>query len=71
MSTQAQKEQVLKHLMQGKKLTPLDALKKFDSIRLAARISELRKEGHLIHSKLITVPSGKRVAQYSLIKTKA
>lgn len=56
---------ILKALHAGDKLTPLDALKRFGSFRLAARIEELRKAGHDV--KVNMVKSGEnRFAEYSL-----
>ncbi len=59
---------IRKHLEKGLKLTPIQALNRFGCFRLASRISELKTGGMNITSKLITVPSGKRVAQYVLVK---
>ena len=57
---------ILKALKNGERLTHLDAEKRFNCLRLGARIYDLKKRGHNIISKMITVPSGKRVAQYWL-----
>lgn len=37
----------------GKRLTPLDALKRYGCFRLAARIHDLRKAGHAIQSRQV------------------
>jgi len=37
---------VLKHLKSGKSLTPLTALSQYGIMRLAARIYDLRQQGH-------------------------
>mgnify|MGYP003657474170 FL=1 len=42
------KEEVLKYLQSGKKLTPLEALNFFGCFRLGARICELREAGYPI-----------------------
>ena len=42
------KEEVLKYLQSGKKLTPLEALNFFGCFRLGARICELRQNGYEI-----------------------
>jgi hypothetical protein len=61
----SQTEQILKHLKKGKKLNPLQALKLYGCFRLASRISELRKDGHLIDT--IPTKKGKKVfASYKL-----
>lgn len=65
-SSKTQKALILKALQQGDRLTHLDAEKRFNCLRLGARIYDLRKRGHNITSIMITVPSGKRVAQYWL-----
>lgn len=65
-SSETQKALILKALQQGDRLTHLDAEKRFNCLRLGARIYDLKKRGHNIISKMITVPSGKRVAQYWL-----
>ena len=49
-----QKEMVLKYMKQGYKITALDALRDIGCFRLAARINELRNEGHKIKSKQIS-----------------
>jgi hypothetical protein len=52
MKTQTQK--ILQHLQSGKPLTPITALNKFGCFRLAARISDLRKDGHTIFTETVT-----------------
>lgn len=64
--SQAQCAQILKALKNGEKITQLEAYSRFNCTRLGARIYDLKQRGHNIVSELITVPSGKRVAQYSL-----
>lgn len=50
-------------LLQGYKLTPLQALQKWGCMRLGARIHELRQEGMDITTTRVTV-NGKTFAQY-------
>ena len=50
-------------LLRGHKLTPLQALKKWGCMRLAARIAELRNKGVHITTTKIT-RNGKTFAQY-------
>ena len=57
---------ILNYLKKGKKLTPLQAVWRFNCLRLSARVYDLRRRGHNIVSKTIQV-SGKRVAEYSLV----
>lgn len=61
MKTQSQK--ILNYLKSGKGLTPITALNKFGCFRLAARIAELRKDGHTIFTDTIT-KKGKTFASY-------
>lgn len=65
-TSQSQSAQILKALKNGERLTHLDAEKRFNCLRLGARIYDLKKQGHNIISERITVPSGKAVAQYRL-----
>lgn len=44
MTTQC--EQVLKHLRTRGTLTPIDALNEYGCFRLAARVKDLRDQGH-------------------------
>lgn len=63
--TQAQR--ILIYLKTGKTLTPLEALKKFGCFRLAARIGDLRSQGHTIWTNYIT-KDNKTFAAYKLSK---
>ncbi|MBS6026335.1 MAG: helix-turn-helix domain-containing protein [Haemophilus pittmaniae] len=65
-TSQSQCATILRALRNGERLTQLDAYSRFNCTRLGARIYDLKKRGHNIISKMITVPSGKRVAQYWL-----
>lgn len=62
-----QNEQILGYLSKGKGLTPIEALNKFSCFRLAARIADLRSQGHTIWTTNIT-KDGKTFASYSLSK---
>lgn len=68
VESQSQAKQIKKYLLQGGKLTFLDALKMFNCARLQARICDLRKQGMDIVTEMIVLPNGKRVAEYSLKK---
>jgi hypothetical protein len=70
MNTDSQSLKILRHLAQGKTLTPLQALRRFNCWRLGARIHQLRRERWPVVSTMISVGNGKRVAQYSLPKAK-
>lgn len=56
---------VLSHLMDGKKITPIEALERFGVFRLAAIVHSLRKEGYAIATDLIGKGRNK-FAEYSL-----
>lgn len=47
-----QRGKVLARLRRGKSITPLQALYEFGCLRLAARIKELRDDGHEIHTDM-------------------
>ena len=57
---------ILNYLKKGKKLTPLQAVRRLNCLRLSTRVYDLRGRGHNIVSKTIQV-SGKRVSEYSLV----
>ena len=63
--TKTQAERILNHLEKGRKITQVEAFNKYGCWRLAARISELRHDGHDIRMKLIK-RNGKQYAQYWL-----
>ena len=66
----SQSIQILSYLKAGNRLTSLEAVKLFGTLRLAARILDLRDKGHQIES--VTVErQGKKVAQYHLNKQNA
>ncbi len=62
----SQELEILMELKRGKKITPLDALKRFGCFRLASRISDLRKQGYEIKTAMIETKTQKHIAQYSL-----
>ena len=66
-SNKTQKALILKALQQGDRLTHLDAEKRFNCLRLGARIYDLKQQGHKIERRMIVVPSGKCVAEYRLV----
>lgn len=63
-SCESQNKRILAYLEDGNRVTGLEAISLFGCIRLAARISELRSQGHNIRKETITTPTGKRIAQY-------
>jgi hypothetical protein len=66
----SQNDMVLGWLRKGKTLTPMQALEQLGCFRLAARVHDLRMSGHNIVANDYVLPSGKRVARYSM-KVKA
>ena len=63
---ESQSKQILNHLKRGHHITPIDALKLFGCFRLAARVYDLRSEGHNILKEIIELGDGVNVAQYYL-----
>jgi hypothetical protein len=57
---------IVNHLHSGKSITSMQAFRLYSITRLADRVRDARKKGYSISSKMITLPSKKRVAQYSL-----
>ena len=65
-SAATQCNRILAHLKKGLTITSLEALKLFGCMRLASRISDLRKRGENIVVERINLPNGKTVAQYRI-----
>jgi hypothetical protein len=61
----SQNEAIKAALLSGRSLTPIDALEDFGCLRLAARISDLRRTGMDIECRHVT-RNGKRFARYRL-----
>lgn len=67
---------IFRHLKSGKTLTWLQALNKFGCGRLSARIYDIRDwitrhdMPYLLHSDMIKLANGKRVARYRIEKVK-
>lgn len=53
--TKTQNQQVLEHLKAGQGITALDAQSQFGIMRLAARIADLKAEGHRIVAQKVDV----------------
>jgi hypothetical protein len=64
MNKQAQTKRILRDLLRGWKITPLQALKRYSCLRLGARMFDIRRMGIPVESKMVDVGDGKRVAQY-------
>ena len=67
-SSASQCKQIEAWLNSGRTLTQLEALDKFQCMRLASRIGQLRDRGMNIKTDKITLLNGKKVARYSLVK---
>lgn len=66
-SSASQKDKILEYLMSGKSLTPIEALNMFGSFRLGARIADIKADGYIVYTEMITDPvTGKRYARYSM-----
>lgn len=66
----SQKDNVLIHLNKGESITPLQAMKYWGAMRLAAIIHTLRTEGHKIATVIKRDPAnGAPYAKYKLSAT--
>lgn len=65
--TKSQKQLLLEHLLAGKTITPIKALMVYGIHRLAARIRDLREEGHNIVTTRRTDECGHDYAEYRLV----
>lgn len=61
----SQNSRILAHLAAGHTLTSLQALLKFNTLRLAARVHDLRQAGHHIVASTIR-KGGKAIACYRI-----
>lgn len=66
----SQRTAILNHLRNNKDITALEALGVYRVFRLAARIEELRKDGHNIVTDIRTDATGKQYAAYRLVEKK-
>lgn len=64
VSSDSQKARILAYMLAGNRITPIEALEKFGSFRLGARIADLREEGWNIQSQFVTTSTDKRIKQY-------
>lgn len=65
-SSESQTKRIFAHLMDGKRITSLEALKLFGCMRLASRISDIRRDHPEVNIKVekVETTTKKRVAQY-------
>lgn len=67
MTTESQTKKILTFLLKGGKLTAIDALKKFNCLRLGARIWNIKQMNkYNIVREFVTTKSNKRVVRYSI-----
>mgnify|MGYP003681117503 CR=1 FL=1 len=63
----SQKAEILAHLQAGNSLTVVGALSMFGCYALSQRIGELKRDGHVILTKMVeTKTSKKQIASYRL-----
>lgn len=65
-SNATQCNRILAHMKKGLSITSLEALQMYGCMRLASRISDLRKRGENIVVDRVKTANGKSVAQYRL-----
>ena len=65
-TSESQCKRILAYLLNGSRITSLEALRMFECMRLASRISDLRRNHPEIKFKStrIETTTGKKVAQY-------
>jgi len=61
----SQEKQILKDLEKGKRITALDAFKKYKCLRLAARILEIKNAGYNVDKNMVK-KNGKTFGSYYL-----
>ena len=65
MKPESQNALIKGWLLNGYSITPMEALNMFGCFRLSARIANLREEGMLVVTDMVTI-NDKRVARYYL-----
>lgn len=65
-SSESQNKRIFAHMMDGKRITSLEALQLFGCMRLASRISDIRRDHPEVNIKVerIETATKKKVAQY-------
>ncbi len=68
VQSSSQKDRILDYLMEGHSITALEALNLFGTLRLGARIADIKGMGYLVHTEMVhDRKTGKRYASYSLV----
>ena len=65
-TSKSQTDLILEYMLAGNTITPLEALEKFQTMRLGARIADIRQRGYLVYSEFVTNEQGKRYKMYHL-----
>lgn len=65
-TSKSQTDRILQWMLEGNAITPLDALERFGSFRLGARIAEIKAKGYLVYSEFVTGENGKKFKKYYL-----
>ena len=65
-SSESQNKRIFAYLMEGHRITSLEALKLFGCMRLASRISDIRRDHPEVNIQVVRIetPTKKKVAQY-------
>lgn len=66
LPTPTQNDLILAHLKAGRVIEGWTAWKRFGCARLAARVYDLKHQGHDIRTRMITTSTGKRIGLYYL-----
>jgi len=64
----SQQEKILDYLLEGKSITPLEALRYFGCFRLSAIVFNLKQQGYEFTTKLVKNKYGNKFARYSLVE---
>ena len=65
-ASKSQTDRILDWMLEGNAITPIDALNRFGSFRLGARIAEIKARGYLVYSEFVTGDNGKKFKKYYL-----
>jgi hypothetical protein len=64
MTAATQEARILEMLRRGDRLTAYTVFLRVGSMRLGARIYDLKRKGHKIEKRIVKVQSGAHVAEY-------
>ena len=62
--SQSQESKILSYMLEGHRITGMEALELCGCWRLPARIADIKKHGFNVQSRTIVTESGKKVKQY-------